>query len=120
MARPNVVTGCENGIVVFTQTMPAVKLYPIQSNKSSIPRVECGVTNEDIKFFIQSRRLAMQSWFLTLLEIVVVDKVLAEVVFITGSNCRYSIIWKSLSGKEDDEYALNKIIGEIFHGFAVI
>ena len=32
----------------------------------------------------------------------------------------YLKIWKSLSGKENDEYALNKIRGEIFHGFAVI
>ena len=34
-------TGCEVGIVLFTQTMPAIKLYPIQevSNKISILRV---------------------------------------------------------------------------------
>ena len=32
-----VVTGCEVGIVLFTQTMPAVKLYPV-SNKISLPR----------------------------------------------------------------------------------
>ena len=25
-----VVTGCEVGIVLFTQTMPAIKLYPVQ------------------------------------------------------------------------------------------
>ena len=47
--------------------------------KAAYRGVECGVTNEDIKFFIQSRRLAMRSWSLTLLEIVVVGKVLAEV-----------------------------------------
>ena len=54
---------------------------------------------------------------LELLEIIVVSKVLAVVVFITVSNCRYNINWKSLSRKESDDYALNKII---FHGFAVI
>ena len=32
------VTGCEVGIFLFTQTMPAIKLYPVQvfvSNKSA-------------------------------------------------------------------------------------
>ena len=58
-------TGYEVGIVLFTQTMPAIKLYPVQvfvSNIISTPRggVESGVTNEDIigvsvtGFFIQS------------------------------------------------------------------
>ena len=32
-----------------------------------------------------------------------------SVVFNTGSICQYHIIRKSLSGKEIDEYALNKI-----------
>ena len=43
----------------------------------------------------------MRSWFLSYLEILVIGKGL--VVFITSSNN------KSLSGKEYDEYALNKI-----------
>ena len=33
------VTGCEVGIVLFTQTMPAIKLYPVQvfvSNKKGL------------------------------------------------------------------------------------
>ena len=41
-------TGCEVGIVLFTQTMPAIKLYPVQvyvSNKSAYTRVASGVTN---------------------------------------------------------------------------
>ena len=46
----------------------------------------------------------MRAWFLSLLEIVVVGNVLAEVVFITGLNYRYNIIWK-----ENDEYAVNKM-----------
>ena len=36
-----VVTGCEVGIFLFTQTMPAIKLYPVQvfvSNKISTLR----------------------------------------------------------------------------------
>ena len=36
-----VVTGCEVGIVLFTQTMAAIKRYPVQvfvSNKITIPR----------------------------------------------------------------------------------
>ena len=45
----------------------------------------------------------MRSWFLRLLEIRVVGKGL--VGFITSSN--YG--WKSLSGKEYDEYAHNKV-----------
>ena len=60
-----IATGCEVGMVLFTQTMPAVKLYPVQvfvSNKISTPRggVEGSVTNKDIigvsgtGFFIQS------------------------------------------------------------------
>ena len=35
------VTGCEVGIFLFTQTMPAIKLYPVQvivSNKISTRR----------------------------------------------------------------------------------
>ena len=35
------VTGCEVGIFLFTQTMPAIKLYPVQvfaSNKISTQR----------------------------------------------------------------------------------
>ena len=39
----------------------------------------------------------MRSWFLSLLEILVVGKGL--IVFITSSNSWYNIIWKSLSGK---------------------
>ena len=38
-------------VVLFTQTMPAVKLYPVQtfvSNIISIPGVEGGVTNKGI------------------------------------------------------------------------
>ncbi len=37
-----VVTGCEVWIFLFTQTMPVIKLYPVQvlvSNKISTPRV---------------------------------------------------------------------------------
>ena len=44
-------TGCEVGIVLFTQTMPAVKLYPVQvfvSNK--FDKIGVSVTG----FFIQS------------------------------------------------------------------
>ena len=49
---------CEVGIVLFTQTMPAVKC--LCQRKSAYPGVEGGVTNEDIigvsvtGFFIQS------------------------------------------------------------------
>ena len=73
--------------------------------------------------FIQSSQDAFKDlpwrfWFLRFLEIVVVGNGL--VVFITGSNCRYNIIWKSLFGKDNDEYAINKVRGEIFLGFAVI
>ena len=35
------ITGCEFGIFLFTQTMPAIKLYPVQvfvSNKISTQR----------------------------------------------------------------------------------
>ena len=42
-----IVTGCEVGIFLFTQTMPAIKWYPVQvflSNKISTPGVEGGVT----------------------------------------------------------------------------
>ena len=51
----------------------------------------------------------MRSWFLRLLEIIVVGKGLIVfskglVVFITSSNC----LWKSLSGKEYNQYAHNK------------
>ena len=53
----------------------------------------------------------MRSWFLRLFEILVVVKGL--VVFITSSNCR-------LSGKEYNQYAHNKIWGEIFNCFAII
>ena len=38
------VTGCEVGIFLFTQTMPAIKLYPVQvlvSNKISTQRRWC-------------------------------------------------------------------------------
>ena len=57
------VTGCEVGIFLFTQTMPAIKLYPVQvfvSNKSAHRGDEGGVINKDIvvlqeqDFFIQS------------------------------------------------------------------
>ena len=36
------VTGCEVGTFIFTQTMPAIKLYPVQvfvSNKISTQRI---------------------------------------------------------------------------------
>ena len=51
----------------------------------------------------------MRSWFLRLLEILVVGKGLVlfgkgMVVFITSSNC----LWKSLSGKEYKQFAHNK------------
>ena len=61
--RKILVTGCEVGIFLFTQTMPAIKLYPVKlfvSNKISTQRRSGGVTNEDsigvagIGFFIQS------------------------------------------------------------------
>ena len=60
----------------------------------------------------------MRSWFLRLFEILVVGKGLVLfgkglVVFITSSNCR-------LSGKEYNQYAHNKIWGEIFNSFAII
>ena len=64
-----VVIGCEVVIFLFAQTMPAIKLYPVQvfaSNKISTPSVEDGVTNEDIigvsgtGFFIQSRPVAFE------------------------------------------------------------
>ena len=63
----------------------------------------------------------MRSWFLRLLEILVVGKGLVLfgkglVVFITSSNCR----WKSLSGKEYKQFSHNKIWGEIFNCFAII
>ena len=51
---------CEVGIVLFTQTMPAVKLYPVQVFVSVYQGVESGVINKDIidvsvtAFFIQS------------------------------------------------------------------
>ena len=55
MARPN----CEVEIVLFTQTMPAIKVYPVQVFVLVYRGVEGGVTNEDIavsvtSFFIQS------------------------------------------------------------------
>ena len=37
---------CEVGIVLFTQTMPAVKLYPVQVFVSKISKGD--VTNEDV------------------------------------------------------------------------
>ena len=46
-----VVKGCEVGIVLLTQTMPVIKLYPVQvfvSNKSAYQGNEGGTTNEDI------------------------------------------------------------------------
>ena len=60
----------------------------------------------------------MRSWFLRLFEILVVGKGLVLfgkglVVYITSSNCR-------LSGKEYNQYAHNKIWGEIFNCFAII
>ena len=63
----------------------------------------------------------MRSWFLRLLEILVVGKGLVLlgkglVVFITSSNCH----WKSLSGKEYKQFAHTKIWGEIFNCFAII
>ena len=48
------VKGCEVGILLFTQTMPAIKLYPVQvfvSNKISTRGDEGGVINEDIVVF---------------------------------------------------------------------
>ena len=51
MQGQTVVTGFEVGIVLFTQTMPAIKFYPVQvfvSNKLAYPRVEGGASNEDI------------------------------------------------------------------------
>ena len=65
-----VVTCCEVGIVQFTQTMPAVKLYPVQvfvSNKISILRGLGCVTNEDTisvsvtRFFMQSSQDAFET-----------------------------------------------------------
>ena len=53
-----VVTDCEGGIFLFTQTMPA--LYPVQVFMPNKIRIEGGVTKEDIigvsgkGFFIQS------------------------------------------------------------------
>ena len=52
----------------------------------------------------------MRAWFLRLLETIVVGKGLVVfskglVVFIASSNC----LWKSLSGKEYNQYAHNKI-----------
>ena len=66
----------------------------------------------------------MRSWFLSLLEIVVVGKVFAEVyiVYQFKLSIQYLevFIWKSLSGKENDDYAVNKIRGEVFHDLAII
>ena len=48
--------GCDVGIVLFTQTMPAIKLYIVQvcvSNKITIPRVVGCVTNEYIILVFQ-------------------------------------------------------------------
>ena len=48
------VTGCEVEIFLFTQTMPAIKLYPVQvfvSNKSAHRGDEVGAINEDIMVF---------------------------------------------------------------------
>ena len=41
-----VITGCEVGIFLFTQTMPA--LYPVQMFMSNKIRIEGGVTKDDI------------------------------------------------------------------------
>ena len=51
--RRILVTGCEVGILLFTQTMPAIKLYSILSKclchiKSAYRGDVGGVTNEDI------------------------------------------------------------------------
>ena len=74
---------------------------------------EGGVINEDIMvfqeqdFFIQMlMKTCHEILVLEVLEILVVGKGL--VVFITSSNC----LWKSLSEKEYDEYAHNKIYEE--------
>ena len=48
------VTGCEVGIFLFTQTMPAIKLYPVRmfcQIKSAHRGDEGGVINEDLMAF---------------------------------------------------------------------
>ena len=81
--------------------------YLVNSFTKGLPdSLKCveGAENKEVKQEVQNRR----SYTINRL---------AVVVFITISNCRYNIIWKSLSRKESDNYAPNKII---FHGFAVI
>ena len=96
-----VVTGCEVGILFYSlkQCQPSSCIFsPIKTYLKTCHEI------------------------LSLLEIVVVSKVL--VVFITVSNCRYklsgNLYLEIFIGKENDEYALYKIRGEIFHGSAVI
>ena len=106
--------------------MPAIKLYPVQvfvSNKFS------GWCNQRGYYWCFRNRISSFSLVqillktcheilvLEVLEIIIVGKGLVVfikglvvfskglVVFITSSNCR----WKSLSEKEYDEYAHNKI-----------
>ena len=76
-----------------------------------------GVINEDIMvfqeqdFFIQSVQVLLKTCHeILVLEVIGVGKGLVVfskglVVFITSSNC----LWKSLSGKEYNQYAHNKI-----------
>ena len=85
-----VVTGCKVGIVLFTPQMAAIKSDLVQSRCVA--------------------RLAMRSWFSSLL----ISKGLADVVFVIGLDCQYGNIY------EKDEYAVNKIRGEIFQGFAIL
>ena len=65
--RHILVTGCEVGIFLFTQTMPAIRLYPVQvfvSYKIGIPR-RLGWCNlvlvfqEQVGVFIQSNPVQM-------------------------------------------------------------
>ena len=85
-----VVTGCEVGIVLFTQTMSAIKLYPVQvfvSNTISILRGEGGVTNEDViglsvtSFFIQSFWLNKILLFLFVIELLLLVIVCSSRLF---------------------------------------
>ena len=65
------VTGCEVGIILFTQTMPAIKLFPVQvfvSNKISTNGGDMQCSPDAFE------ELAMRSWLLRLLEIHVIGK----------------------------------------------
>ena len=98
--------------------MPAIKLYPVQvfvSNKSAHRGDECGVINKILWCFRNRVQVLLKTCHEILVLEVIGDYCIAGkglvvfskelVVFITSSNC----LWKSLSGKEYNQYEHNKI-----------